>query len=273
VRLSHARAAISVRFDDPNLVSCAGLVPVMALAERCGLTTLLVEHVKIVAKGGAHAAVKILALIAGMVCGADSIDDMDLLRHGGMPRLFDHIRAPSTLGTFLRLFTFGHVRQLDAVAARLLPALAAAAPVLPGAEMFTIVDIDDAVRETYGYAKQGCGRGYTGVKGLNALLAVISAPLIAAARLRKGSTNSARGPGRSLTDALFTARRAGAVGLLLVRADSAYYGHEIVASCRRAGARFSITARLTPSVVTAITSIDEQSWTPIRYPHAIFDED
>jgi hypothetical protein len=277
VRLSHARAAISVRFDDPNLVSCAGLVPVMALAERCGLTTLLVEHVKIVAKGGANAAVKILALVAGMVCGADSIDDMDLLRHGGMPRLFDHIRAPSTLGTFLRLFTFGHVRQLDAVAARLLPALAAAAPVLPGAETYTIVDIDDTVRETYGYAKQGAGRGYTGVKGLNALLAVIStplaAPLIAATRLRKGSTNSARGAGRLLTDALATARRAGAVGLLLVRADSAYYGHEIVAACSRAGARFSITARLTPSVVRAITSIDERSWVAIRYPHAIYDED
>jgi hypothetical protein len=97
--------------------------------------------------------------------------------------------------------------------------------------------------------------------------------LIAASRLRKGSTNSARGAGRLLTDALATARRAGAVRLLLVRADSAYYGHEIVAACRRAGARFSITARLTPSVVKAITGIDEQAWTPIRYPNAIFDED
>src|SRR5690242_21901126 len=166
-----------------------------------------------------------------MVCGADSIDDMDLLRHGGMPRLFEQVRAPSTLGTFLRLFTFGHVRQLDAVAARLLPALARAAPVLPGAQTFTIVDIDDTVRATYGYAKQGVGRGYTGVKGLNALLAVVStscsAPLIAAARLRKGSTNSARGAAKLLTDALATVRRAGAVGLVLVGADSAYYGYDI----------------------------------------------
>ena len=126
MRLSHARAAITARFDDPNLVSCAGLVPVMALADRCGLPILLREQVKIAAKGGANAAVKILTIVAGMVCGADSIDDMDLLRHGGMPRLFGQIRAPSTVGTFLRLFTFGHVRQLDAVAARLLPALAAA---------------------------------------------------------------------------------------------------------------------------------------------------
>jgi hypothetical protein len=111
-----------------------------------------------------------------MVCGADSIDDMDLLRHGGMPRLFRDVRAPSTLGTFLRLFTFGHVRQLDAVAAGLLARLAAAAPILGGADQVAFVDLDDTVRETYGYAKQGTGRGYTGVNGLNALLATISTP-------------------------------------------------------------------------------------------------
>ena len=101
MRLSHARRAIVARFDDPNLVSCAGLVPVMALAQRCGLATLLAGRLKIAAKGGANAAVKVLALVAGMVCGADSIDDMDLLRHGGMGRLFTGVRAPSTLGTFL----------------------------------------------------------------------------------------------------------------------------------------------------------------------------
>jgi hypothetical protein len=102
MRLSHARRAISARFDDPNLVSCAGLVPILALAERCGLATLLSEHVTITAKGGANAATKILAVVAGMVCGADSITDLDLLRHGGMARLFDGIRAPSTLGSFLQ---------------------------------------------------------------------------------------------------------------------------------------------------------------------------
>jgi hypothetical protein len=157
MRLSHARRAISVRFDDPNLVSCAGLVPVMALADRCGLTTLLNRHVKIAAKGGANAATKILAIIAGMVCGADSITDLDLLRHGGMPRLFTAIRASSTLGSFLRLFRFGHVRQLDAAAARLLTRLTAAVPVLPDADQLVLVDIDDTVRATYGYAKQGAG--------------------------------------------------------------------------------------------------------------------
>jgi hypothetical protein len=277
MRLSHACRAINVRFDDPNLVSCAGLVPVMALAQRCGLARLLAERLTITAKGGANAALKVLAVVAGMVCGADSIDDMDLLRHGGMGRLFDGIRAPSTLGTFLRAFTFGHVRQLDAVAAGLLARLAAATPVLPDAREVVLVDIDDTVRQTYGYAKQGAGRGYTGIKGLNALLATvstpISAPLIAATRLRKGSTNSARGAATLLADALATIGRCGATGLVIVRADSAYYGYEIIDACRRAGARFSVTARLTPTVVRAITSIDEQAWTPIRYPNAIYDED
>jgi hypothetical protein len=276
VRLSHARAAVGVRFDDPNLVSCAGLVPVMALAHRCGLAELLVGRLTIAAKAGANATAKVLALVAGMVCGADSIDDMDLLRHGGMRRLFDGVRAPSTLGTFLRVFTFGHVRQLDAVAAGLLVRLATATPVLPEADQMVFVDLDDTVRQTYGYAKQGAGRGYTGIKGLNALLAIVStplsAPLIAATRLRKGSTNSARGAAKLLADALATARRAGATGLVLVRADSAYYSADIVAACRRAGARFSITARLTPSVITAISNIPDTAWVPIRYPNAIYDE-
>ena len=131
-----------------------------------------------------------------MICGVDSIDDMDLLRHGGMGRLFTDVRAPSTLGTFLRVFTFGHVRQLDAVAAALLARLAAATPILPDLSTVAFLDIDDTVRQTYGYAKQGAGRGYSGVKGLNALLATVStplsAPVIAATRLRKGATKSDR---------------------------------------------------------------------------------
>src|SRR5215207_1980509 len=170
MRLSHARRAVSVRFDDPNLVSCAGLAAVLALATRCGLPSLLAERVQIAAKGGANAAAKVLALVAGVVAGADCIEDMDLLRHGGMGRLFAEVRAPSTLGTFLRSFTFGHVRQLDAVAAGLVARLAGACPVLPGAGAVAFLDLDDTVRQTYGYAKQGTGRGYTGVNGLNALL-------------------------------------------------------------------------------------------------------
>jgi hypothetical protein len=277
MRLSHAHRAVSVRFDDPNLVSCAGLAAVVVLAARCGLTGLVTERVRIAAKGGANAAAKIVALVAGMVAGADSISDMDLLRHGGMGRLVDEVRAPSTLGTFLRLFSFGHVRQLDAVAAGFLARLAVETPVLSGARQVAFVDVDDTVRATYGYAKQGAGRGYTGVNGLNALLATIStplsAPMIAATRLRRGAVNSVRGAARLLADALACARRAGATGLVIVRADSAFYGYDIVAAARRAGARFSLTARVTPTVIRAITSIDEQAWVAIRYPHAIYDED
>ena len=276
MRLSHARRAMSVRFDDPNLVSCAGLAAVLALAARCDLAGLLTGRLRIAARGGANATAKILALVAGMVAGADSIEDMDVLRHGGMGRLFTDVRAPSTLGTFLRLFTFGHVRQLDAVAAALLARLAAATPILPDVATVTFLDIDDTVRQTYGYAKQGAGRGYSGVKGLNALLATIStprsAPVIAATRLRKGATNSVRGAARLLAQALATAARAGAIGLVTVRADSAFYSYPIIAAARRAGARFSVTARLTPAVSSAITTIPDQAWIPIHYPNAIWDE-
>ncbi|MGH8970460.1 MAG: IS1380 family transposase [Actinomycetes bacterium] len=264
-------------FDDPNLVSCAGLAPVLRLAERGGLHRLAGEHVRIGEPGGGLAQVKVPALVAGMVAGADSIEDMTLLRHGGMGRLFAGVRAPSTLGTFLRTFTFGHVRQLDAVAARLLVNLAGQAPLLPGAAELAYVDVDDTVRQTYGYAKQGAGRGYTGVKGLNALIATIStpnsAPVVAAARLRKGSTNSAKGAHRLVADALVTAKAAGASGVRVLRADSAFYSHEIIAAARRQRSRFSITARQNRSVRQAIAAIDEDAWTPIQYTNAVFDED
>jgi len=274
MRVSHG---VSVVFDDPNLVSCAGLAPVLGLADRCGLTGLVAEHLSLTAQGGANAHLKVPALVAGMVAGADSIDDMDLLRHGGMGRLFTGVRAPSTLGTFLRCFSFGHVRQLDAVASRLLVNLAAHTPLLPDADQVTFVDVDDTVKATYGYAKQGAGYGYTGVKGLNALIATVStptsAPVIAATRLRKGSTNSARGAARLVADALAVAKRCGADGLVLARMDSAFYNADVAAAVGRAGARFSITARMDPAVKAAISTIDEQTWTPIEYPNAIWDED
>ncbi len=263
-------------FDDPNLVSCAGLAPVLQLAERAGLQQLVGEHVHLGVSGGVNAHLKIPSLVAGMIAGADSIDDMALLRHGAMKRLFTGVRAPSTLGTFLRSFTFGHVRQLDAVASRLLINLAGQAPLLPGADELAYVDVDDTLRQTYGYAKQGAGRGYTGVKGLNALLAIVStpsaAPLITAVRLRKGSTNSARGAARFVTDALRTANKAGAGGVLVLRADSAYYGHDVIAAASRQGACFSITARQDKAVRKAISTIDDDAWTTIKYTDAVFDE-
>jgi hypothetical protein len=274
VRVCHGFGAV---FDDPNLVSCAGLVPVLALAERAGLDRLVTGHVRIGRPGGCNPELKVGSLVAGMVAGADSIDDMALLRHGGMRRLFTGMRAPSTLGTFLRTFTFGHVRQLDAVASRLLVNLAGLVPLLPGADRLVYVDVDDTMRQTYGYAKQGAGRGYTGVKGLNALLATVStagsAPLIAAARLRKGSTHSSKGAARLVADALVTAKAAGATGIRVLRADSAFYRSEVIAASLRQRSCFSVTARQDPAVRKAIATIDEQAWTAIKYTNAIFDDD
>jgi hypothetical protein len=274
MRVSHVSATV---FDDPNLVSCSGLGPVGDLAERAGLQQLVAAHLRIAKPGGGNAVLKVPALVAGMVAGADCIDDMSLLRHGGMDRLFTGVRAPSTLGTFLRTFTFGHVRQLDAVASRLLVNLSTHAPLLPGADELAYIDVDDTVRATHGYAKQGSGRGYTGVKGLNALIAIVStpgcAPVIAAARLRKGSTNSVKGAHRLIADALVTAKAAGASGLRVLRADSAFYNHQVIAAVTRHKSCFSITARQDPAIRRAISGIGEHAWTPIKYTNAIFDED
>jgi Transposase DDE domain group 1 len=274
MRVSHAASAV---FDDPNLVSCAGLAPVLALAERCGLHRLVAESVTLSGPAAANASVKVPALVAGMIAGADSIDDMDLLRHGGMGRLFGGVRAPSTLGSFLRTFRFGQVRQLDKVAARLLANLAGHTPLLRDADQMVLVDVDDTVRATYGYAKQGAGYGYTKVKGLNALIGTVStptsAPVIAATRLRKGASNSARGAARLVADTLAAAKRCGAAGMVLVRCDSAFYNADAVAAIGRGGARFSITARLDAAVKAAISAIAETAWTTIHYPNAIYDED
>lgn len=217
---------------------------------------------------GAFPAAKVMALVAGMAAGADSIDDMDRLRHGAMGRLFTGVRAPSTLGGLLRAFTHGHVKQLHAVARRLLPQLAAHTPLLPGATSVSYVDIDDTIRLTYGYAKQGAGYGCSKVKGLNALLPVLStplaAPVIAATRLREGATGSVRGAASFVAEALRTARACGAGGLLVLRADSAFYASEVIAACRALEARFSVTARMNASIKRAIATIDEDAWTAIR---------
>jgi hypothetical protein len=262
-----------VAFDDPNLVSSAGLVPVLALARRCGLHESARAALTV---PNPNAAVKVAAVVAGMVAGADSIDDLDRLRHGGMARLFGGIRAPSTLGTCLRTFTFGHVRQLDKVATQLLVNLAGHTPLLRDAGQICLVDVDDTVKPTYGYAKQGAGYGYSHVKGLNALIGTLStptsAPVIAATRLRKGSSSSPRGAASFVASTLVTARRCGASGLLVARMDSAFYTADVVAAIGRAGAKFSITARQTAPVKAAIAAIVEEAWTPIHYPNAVFDD-
>ena len=276
---------VAAAFDDPNLISSAGLVPVMRLARRAGLPHLVTALVKIPGGAGADAAAKVSSIVAGMLAGADSIDDLAVLREGAVAKVLPGVKAPSTLGTFLRAFTFGHVRQLGAVAAALLVKLAALAVLLPSAapgdrDAVTWLDVDDTMRETYGYAKQGVGYGYNKVKGLNALLAIATTcgsscgPVIVGHRLRKGPVNSARGAGKFLADSIAATRRTGhPAATICARLDSAFYNHSVVGAVLAAGARFSITARMDPAITAAISAIPDDGWVSIKYPQAIFDEE
>ena len=283
MELSHSPSA---RFDDPNLIAHAGLVPVLSLAERAGLTGLIGQRLVVPGEAGASPAAKVACLVAGMVAGVDTIDGMDVLRHGGMRRLFAGVRAPSTLGLFLRAFTPGTVRQLQAVARQVLDGLDMATAVLAGTDTVAYVDVDDTIRGTYGYRKQGAARGYSGVKGLNALLATVSsptcAPVIAATRLRPGNSASATGIASFLAPVLAdTIRRQRASdsngptsgrSMVLVRADSAYFGQALTRTVARYGAWFSVTARMDRGVAAAIAKIPEQDWTSIKYRRAVWNE-
>ena len=283
MRLLHDLAKIHATFDDPNLVSRAGLVPVMALAQRAGLAGLAGEHVRIGGRCGVNPEVKVPATVAGMIGGADSIDDLGLLRHGAMPALFGRVRAPSTLGSFLRSFTWGNVLQLGKVSRLLLGELARRALLLPGKDVLAFVDIDSQQIRVYGHHKQGAAFGHTKiqgksvlVRGLNALAATLStplgAPVIAATRLRGGGANSARGAATFAAQAVGTARDAGCSGIVVARADSAFYSAAFAGAVAAAGAFFSVTVPMNPHVRAAIAGIGEDAWVPIRYPRAVWDE-
>src|SRR5207248_2777260 len=184
---------------------------------------------------------KVPCLVAGMAAGADSIDDMDLLRHGAMSTLFGGIRAPSTLGSHLRCYNFGNVAQLEKAGREFLAELARQAPLLPGAGTLAFIDIDSMQKRVYGHKKQGTAFGHTKiqgksvlVRGLNALAAAIStplaAPVIAATRLRGGNANSARGAASFAAESVSAARAAGCTGKIIVRMDSAYYAATVIAA-------------------------------------------
>ena len=279
MQVSHTPGAVSAAFDDRNLVAYAGLVPVMQLAERCGLARLVTDKVKLTgAKNGAGAAAdaKIMGIVGGMVAGADSIDDLDVLRHGAMPTLFGGIRAPSTLGTFLRAFTHGHALQLNAVHRRILGTLAAHTPLLPGAGQVAFIDVDSTHKRVYGRAKQGAEYGrFKGIRTLHPLLATIctphARPVIATVRMRRGKAADSRGAPKFVSEALATAREAGCTGLRILRADSQFYNAGVIAACRRAGAHFSITCGMNPSVKRAVLGIAEGAWQQITYPTAVPD--
>lgn len=276
MQASHTPAAVSATFDDPNLVSCAGLVPLLRLAGEVGLKRLADERVRLGVPVGANAGAKVCSIVAGMAAGADSIDDLDVIRHGALPELFDGIRAPSTLGSFLRGFTHGHGAQLAAVAREVLIGLAERTPLLPQADQLAFMDIDSKIFEVHGQGKQGAAYGYTQQWGLNVLAvtlsSVVSAPVIVASRLRGGNAETRRGAVSLLRQALGTARAAGASGPIVVRGDSGYYVGTLIKTITDAGASFSITAPLRKPIRAAIHAINDAAFKPVRYAHPVYDE-
>jgi hypothetical protein len=275
-------------FDDENLVSCAGLVPVMALAERAGLSELITAKVSIkttrVKSAAANPAGKLTSIVAGMAAGADCIDDLDVIRSGGMPGLFGGVYACSTLGQLLREFTHGHALQLASVARAHLVKLVEHSGLLPGIEDRAFIDIDSLLRPVYGHQKQGASYGHTKIagrqilrKGLSPLATTIStehgAPVVAGIRLRAGKAGSGKGAASMVREAIGVARAAGAVGEVLVRGDSAYGNSAVVHACVKADARFSVVLIKNPAVAAAIASISEHPWTPVHYPGAVLDPD
>ena len=258
---------IRVAFDDHRLVANAGLLLPATLALRLGLGELVDSHVDLGrAPGRANTGDKLMTLVASALAGGDCIDDADALRSGGTARVLGCVvKAPSTLGTFLRSFRWGHVRQLDRVSRELL-ARAWAAGAGTGDRPLTI-DLDSTICETYGLAKEGARRhGYTGQRGYHPLLAVAAGTgEVLMARLREGRANTARGAAHFLRETLGRVRYGGAKGQLTVRADSGFYTHSIVAVCRKMKVRYSITVRQHQSLRSLIEAIPEGDWTPIPY--------
>ncbi len=267
MRSSHTLDRLEVALDDDRLVADAGLLLPATLAQHLGLRELVSRHLDLGRRPGqANRGDKLLTLVMSALAGGDCIDDATALRAGGTENVLGFVvKAASTLGTFLRSFRWGHVRQLDRVSRELL-ARAWAAGAGPGAAPFTI-DLDSTICETYGLAKEGAiHHGYTGVRGYHPPLAIAAGTGdVLMARLREGRANTARGAGHFLTETIGRVHDAGASGQLTVRADSGVYAHAVVAVCRTMKVRFSITIRQHRSVRRLIEAIPEAAWTPIPY--------
>jgi hypothetical protein len=262
--VSHGIDRIEAIFDDETLVADAGLIIPATLMTRLCLETVIDEKVRLDRVGGSRPGRKVLTLVAALLREASHIDHADRLRSGATEKVLPfRVMAPSTLGTFLRAFTFGHVRQLDAVIAETIRrawALGAG----PGAGPVTI-DLDSTICEVYGKAKQGASYGYTGRFGYHPLLATrADSGEVLHARMRNGS--SQRGHRRFVEELIARVRRAGADGPLTLRADAGFYSWELVDTLNRVGVGWSITVSMNPSVRTAITAIDEADWSDIVYP-------
>jgi len=259
---------VHVAFDDDRAVADAGVVLCSTLAQRLGIEALVTEAVRLGDRAGAaNAGAKVMTLVSAMALGADCIEDCDMLRAGRTGHVLGHgVAAPSTLGTFLRAFTFGHVRQLDRVLAETLRR-AWDAGAGPG-DGRLVVDVDSFVGEVFGRAKQGAAFGYTRQRGYHPILAVrADTGEVLHIRLRTGSANTSRGVHRFLDELLARVARAGAHGPKLLRADSGFWSKETFDRLDRAGWQFSIGVRLHPAVRAAIEAIDDDAWTTLAdYP-------
>ena len=267
MRSSHTLDRIDVAFDGTQLVADAGLLLPATLAQHLGLRELVERHLHLGRRPGqANRGDKVLTLVMSALAGGDCIDDAAALRAGGTEQVLGFVvKAASTLGTFLRSFRWGHVRQLDRVSRELL-ARAWAAGAGPGSAPLTI-DLDSTICETYGLKKEGAlHHGYTGVRGYHPLLAIAAGTGdVLMARLREGRANTARGAAHFLRETIGRVRSAGATGELTMRADSGFYAHAVVAVCRAMDVRFSITIRQHKSVRRLIEAIPADAWTPIPY--------
>jgi len=259
---------VQVRFDDERVVSDAGVMLVATLAQRLGIEALAGRLVGLRRDrpGAANAARKVMALLYAMALGADSIDDADVLRAGRTGRLLGGwIPAPSTLGTFLRAFTFGHVRQLDALLGQALER-AWKAGAGPG-EGRLVVDVDSFVGEVCGRLKQGAAYGYTKLLGYHPILATrADTREVLQIRLRKGSANTQKGMLRFTNELIARVNRAGATGVKLLRADSGFWNTKVFERLEKAGWQYSIGMRMTRTVRAAVEAIDEHAWQDIDYP-------
>jgi len=287
LRLLHSWRTDGAVLDDANLVSCAGLIPVMALAEQVGLSELLDDHVRFsderIRSGGANPVGKLTAVIAGLAAGADRIDDLQVVRSGGMKRCSAPSMRRRRWGSFCGNSPTATSRQLDAVLTRHLLALADRTELLQGIEVQARVDVDSLLRPVFGHQKQGASFGHTKIanrqvlrKGLSPLAVTIStpaaAPVIAAVRLRAGKAGFGRGAAGMIVQAINTAKKAGA-GNILARGDSAYGNSDVIGAVIKTGARFSFVLTKNQSVNQAIAMIADDAWIPVHYPGAVQDPD
>ena len=256
---------LDVIFDDERSAANAGLILPATLAARLGLEAEANELISLAGPGSFRPGRKAMTLVHSMVAGGDCIDDVDVLRAGQSEGVLGHrVMAPSTCGTFLRAFTFGHVRQLDAWSEFALTA-AWAVGAGPGDVPLTI-DIDSTICATYGYAKQGATFGYTKRRGYHPLVATrADTGEILHIRFRKGSANTGRGAERFVRELIGRVRRAGATGPLFLRADSGFWSKKVIKACRDHGVGYSITVRQVKAIKTAIAAIDDKAWERIDY--------